>query len=86
MIKISILDIITSIIILIFIVAGIYGTFIWYSDVDKLTNIQILCIIISFLFHFMLGMGAIALLEYLSKKTFTINIDKIKQNLKQLIK
>jgi len=86
MIKIKVSEIIFWIVVLIYIIMSIYGTYVLYTDVNNPSLISRSCVIASGFTHFIIFTLIIIGLCELSKKKITINIDKIKQNLKQLIK
>lgn len=86
MVKIELQTVFVIILMIIVLIGGIYGTYIMYWDLKPNTNLDKICVVLSFLWQAAIGMYVIMGINELSKKSITINIDKIKQNLKQLIK
>lgn len=87
MIKIKISKIIFWIVTLLLFVAGVYGTYLLYTKKPIDDSVLYQCLALaSLLLHMLLLILIVIGLTELSKKSITINTNKIKQNLKQLIK
>lgn len=86
MIKIKISEIIFWLVVLLIFISGLYGSYLLYTK-TPIDNILYQCsALASFLLHIILLILIVIGLHELSKKSITINTNKIKQNLKQLIK
>jgi len=86
MVKFKLQDVFGIILIIISVVGAIYGTYIFYWDLKSDTNLDNLCILLSIISQIIAGMFILMMIIELSQRTITINTNKIKQNLKQLIK